>query len=65
MMDRACLRTEGVGIVTVSNFANSAYETLFTDIVAVFVGQIEVTFSKRKMLIMLLTAASRLTGPAL
>lgn len=53
MMDRACLRipTERVGIMIVSNFADSAYETLFADIVAVFVGYIEVTCSEEKCLL--------------
>ncbi len=53
MMDRACLRipTERVGIMKVSNFADSADETLFADIVAVFVGYIEVTYSEEKCLL--------------
>ncbi len=50
MMDRACLRipTERVGIMIGSNFADSP---LFADIVAVFVGYIEVTCSEEKCLL--------------
>lgn len=53
MMDRACLRipTERVGIMIVVNFADSSYETLFADIVAVFVGYFEVTHSEEKCLL--------------
>lgn len=52
MMDRACLRipTERVGIMIVSNSADSSYET-FADIVAVFVGYFEVTHSEEKCLL--------------
>ncbi len=53
MMDRACLRIHDSHPLCrkVSHFADSAYETLFADIVAVFVGYIEVTYSEEKCLL--------------